>query len=119
MTTPFSDEKQNPAGRISPRHVFETRIRIRVQRNSQNLTLQGWTRNLSEGGLNAFVAHTLALGESVVLEIRLSDSDKHALPAQVTRALGTEYGFQFTALSVEQRLQIRATLKGRPAIPYN
>jgi PilZ domain len=119
MATPSSDEKRNPAGRISPRYVFETRIRIRLRRDSQNLTLQGWTRNLSEGGLNAFVAHTLALGESVMLEVRWSDSDKDAIPAQVVRALGTEYGFQFTALSVQQRLRIRATLKGRPAIPDN
>ena len=118
MTTPSSDEKRNPAGRISPRHVFETRIRIRLQRDSQRLTFQGWTRNLSEGGLNAFVAHALALGESVVLEIRLSNSGKQAIPAQVVRVLGTEYGFQFTALSVEQRSQIRATLEAYPAIPY-
>jgi len=94
MTTPSSNEKRNPSGRISPRHVFETRIRIRLQRGGQKLTLEGWTRNLSEGGLNAFVAHALALGESVVLEIRLSNSGKQAVPAQVVRALGTEYGFQ-------------------------
>jgi hypothetical protein len=119
MTTPSFDEKRSPAGRISPRHVFETRIRIRLQRDSQKLTLQGWTRNLSEGGLNAFVAHALALRESVVLEIRLSNSGKHAIPAQVVRVLGTEYGFQFTALSVEQRIQIRTTLKGYPEIPDN
>ena len=89
-----------------------------LQRDSQKLTFQGWTRNLSEGGLNAFVAHALALGESVVLEIRLSNSGKHAIPAQVVRVLRTEYGFQFTALSVEQRSQIRATLEAYPAIPY-
>jgi hypothetical protein len=39
------------------------------------------------------------------------------IPAKVVRALGTEYGFQFTALSAEQRRQIRAALKERPAIP--
>lgn len=110
---------RNPEGRISTRHVFETRITIRIQRDNQRLVLQGWTRNLSESGLNAFVAHALVLGESVMLEIRLSNSGKHAIPAQVVRALGTEYGFQFTALSVEQRSQVRATLKGRPEIPYN
>ena len=38
MTTPSSDENRNSAGRISPRHVFETRITIRLQRDSQKLT---------------------------------------------------------------------------------
>ena len=119
MTTPFSDEVPDSAGRISPRHVFETRVRIGVQRDSQSLTLQGWTRDLSEGGLNAFVAQVLALGEFVTLEIPLPGGGQHGIPAKVVRALGTEYGFQFTALSAEQRMQIRATLKGRPAIPYH
>jgi PilZ domain len=118
MTIPFSDEVPDSAGRISPRHVFETRVRIGLQRDGQSLTLQGWTRNLSEGGLNAFVAQALALGEFVTLEIPLPGSRQHVIPAKVVRALGTEYGFQFTALSAEQRMQIRATLKGRPAIPY-
>jgi len=117
--TAFSNEAPDSEGRISPRHVFETKVGISLQRDSGSLTLQGWMRNLSETGLNAFVAQALALGESVTLEIPLSDSVKHLIPAKVVRALGTEYGFQFTALSAEQRMQIRATLKGRPAIPYH
>ena len=119
IVTPFSDDVPDSAGRISPRHVFETRIRIRLQRDSHSLTLLGWTRDLSEGGLNAFVAQPLVLGEFVTLEIMLSDSSKHVIPAKVVRALGTEYGFQFTALSTEQRIQVRATLKGQPAVPYH
>jgi len=76
-------------------------------------------RNLSESGLGAFVAEALTLGEAVTLEIPLPDSDKQMIPAKVVRALGTEYGFQFTALSAEQRMQIRATLTGQPTIPYH
>jgi len=119
MATPLSDDRPGSADRITPRHVFETRIRIRLQRDSQKLILQGWARNLSESGLGAFVAEALILGESATLEIPLSDSDKQVIPAKVIRALGTEYGFQFTALSAEQRKQIRATLKGHPVIPYH
>jgi hypothetical protein len=81
MTTPFSDEVPDSAGRISPRHVFETRVRIGLQRDGQSLTLQGWTRNLSEGGLNAFVAQALALGAFVTLEIPLPGSRQHVIPA--------------------------------------
>jgi hypothetical protein len=118
METPFSDDVTGSAERILSRHVFEARIWIRLGRDSRRLSLQGWARNLSESGLGAFVAEALTVGESVTLEIPLPDADKQAIPAKVVRALGTEYGFQFTALSAEQRRQIRATLKGRPEIPY-
>ena len=56
--------------------------------------------------------------EFVMLEIPFPDAASHDIPAQVVRALGTEYGFQFTALSVEQRLQIQTALEGHPVIPY-
>ena len=59
------------------------------------------------------------MGEFVTLETPLPDCDKQMIPARVTRAMGTEYGFQFTALSAEQRRQIQATVKGRPVIPYH
>ena len=119
MANPFSDDVAGSANRISPRHGFETRILIRLERNGRKLSLQGWVRNLSESGLGAFVAETLTLGEPVTLEIPLPDSEKQVIPATVVRALGTEYGFQFTALSAEQRQQIRKTLEERPVIPYH
>ncbi len=119
MTIPFSDDATGSVDRISPWHAFETRIQIRLQRDSRKLSLQGWARNLSESGLAGFVAEALTLGELVTLEIPLPDSGKQVIPAKVVRALGTEYGFQFTALSAEQRQQIRATLKERPTIPYH
>ena len=119
MKSPFSDDVPGSTDRISPRHVFEARIRIRLERDSRKLGLQGWARNLSESGLGAFVAEPLTLGELVTLEVPLRDFNKQAIPARVVRALGTEYGFQFTALSAEQRRQIQATLEGHPVIPYH
>jgi hypothetical protein len=118
MTTPFSGDAMSSVDKISPRHLFEARIQIRLQRDNRRLNLQGWARNLSESGLGAFVAEALTVGESVTIEIPLPDSDKQVIPAKVVRSLGTEYGFQFTALSAEQRQQIQATLKERPAISY-
>ena len=106
------------AEKISPRHAFEARILLRLQRDQRKLCLQGWVRDLSESGLRAFVAETLIVGESVVLEIPLPGSDKEIIPAKVVRALGTEYGFEFTALSAEQRYHLRAALQGCPAIPW-
>ena len=50
--------------------------------------MQGWSRDLSESGLGAFVAQALVLGEFVTLEIPLPDSDKQVIPAKVARRAG-------------------------------
>lgn len=107
----------SPVPEISPRHRFEARIDIRLQRGEQKLNLQGWTRDLSESGLRAFVADQLEKGESVIFEIPLSDIEKQVIPAKVVRSLGTDYGFEFTALSAEQRSHIQATPRECPALP--
>ena len=65
MATPFFDDDAGSGDRMSPRHLFETRIRIRLQRDTQRLTLEGWSRDLSESRLGAFVAQALVLGEFV------------------------------------------------------
>ncbi|MFZ1130227.1 MAG: PilZ domain-containing protein [Terriglobales bacterium] len=119
MKTPITDDLAGSPDRISPRHVFEARIQIRIERDNKNSSRQGWARDLSESGLGAFVAESLVLDELVTLEIPIESSEKQVIPARVVRAVGTEYGFQFMALSPEQRRQIRATLKGHPAIPYH
>jgi len=56
MVTSFFDDATDSAARISPRHTFGARIRIRLHRDNQKLILQGWARDLSESGLGAFVA---------------------------------------------------------------
>jgi len=106
----------SPAPEISPRHRFEARIDIRLQRGEQALTLSGWARDLSESGLRAFVAEPLEKGESVICEIPLSDSDRQVIPAKVVRSLGTDYGFEFTALSAQQRNNIQSTLQKCPLL---
>ena len=107
----------SPIPDISPRHHFEARVSICVQRGQHELSLHGWVRDLSESGLRAFVADPLLPGESVTFELALSDGVNHVIPAKVMRALGTDYGFQFTALSSEQRQQIQATLREAPELP--
>jgi PilZ domain len=106
----------SPAPDISPRHHFEARVSISVERREQKLKLQGWVRDLSESGLRAFVADSLLLGESVTFELALSETGHQVIPAKVMRALGTDYGFQFTALSAEQRTQIQAALRKSPQL---
>ena len=81
--------------------------------------MHGWVRDLSESGLGAFVAGHLVIGDLVSIVILLSASGKVVIPARVTRQLGTQYGFAFTALSAEQRDSIRAKLREQPAIPFS
>lgn len=99
--------------------MFEARILIRFCRGDQKFAAQGWARDLSESGLGAFVAENLVIGELVTLQIPLGVSGKEVIAAKVSRQLGTQYGFQFTALSAEQRLCIQAARKGQTAIPYS
>lgn len=100
----------NSENRIAPRHVFETRILIRFQRDNCNIPAHGWVRDLSESGLGAFVAQQLVIGEPVSLLLSLPISGKEETRARVA-PVGTQYGFQFTALSNEQRAAIRAALR--------
>jgi len=68
--------------------------------------------------MQAFVAEELVVGELVSLEIPLPPSGKEVIPAKVARQLGTQYGFQFTAVSASQRSGIRMVLSNAPAIAY-
>lgn len=118
----MSQTESGPAvggNRIVPRYPFEVRIKIRVERTDDSLEIDGWVRDLSESGLGAFVAAAILMGESVTLRIPMPNAMELVIPAKVTRSLGTQYGFQFTALSAEQRNEIVRALAGKKAIPYN
>jgi hypothetical protein len=104
--------------RIAARRVFESRIRIRLQRGEHKVTVQGWARDLSESGLSAFVAQGPEIGSLVTLEIALP-TGREVIGARVARRLGTQFGFQFTALSKEQRARIRSMLEAQPEIPHS
>jgi hypothetical protein len=103
--------------RIARRHVFEVRILIRFRRGNLNMAAHGWVRDLSESGLGAFVAQPLVVGETVSLLLSLPTFGKEEIPARVARHLGTQYGFQFTALSQQQRAAIRTALSRQAEIP--
>lgn len=104
--------------RIAVRHVFEARILIRFSRDGQKFAVQGWARDLSESGLGAFVAERLEIGETLTLLVPLGSWGKEVIAAQVARQVGTQYGFQFTALSAKQRLAIQSVLRAQKEIPF-
>lgn len=105
------------SSRIAHRVKFETRMKIRIQRGSETLTVGGWARDISESGVGAFVAEALTTDEAVELEVPLADGVVITLPARVTRNLGTQYGLMFTALSSEQRRHIQKAMVGKAPLP--
>jgi PilZ domain len=117
MAADSSNKPTRSLDRIAPRYAFEARVKIRLQRGQENLILDGWARDLSESGLGAFVAQELKLEEHVTIEIPLNRTVTVTIPAKVALCLGTQYGFQFTALSTNQRQHIQSTVHGRKEIP--
>lgn len=103
--------------RIAPRYRFESMIVIRFSRGVHKYAVRGWARDLSESGLAALVAEQLAIGEQVTLSIGVTSGEKETIPAQVVRQIGTNYGFQFTALSPKQRANILRAFEGHSPCP--
>jgi hypothetical protein len=110
-------EFDKPVGveRVLPRHQFEARVKIEVTREQGKSLTEGWARDLSESGMGAFVGAQLIVGELATLRIPLPDRGELVIPARITRNFGTEYGFQFTALSRQQRDQINRVLAITPS----
>jgi PilZ domain len=117
MATDLSNEERLAPNRIAPRYEFDSRIRICLERDGVDLTFRGWVRDISESGLRAFVAQDLRMGELATIYLPLGEGDKVSLLARVVRKAGTEHGFQFTSLSVEQRVRIRVALQQENTIP--
>jgi hypothetical protein len=112
------DKHLDAIDRIVPRYQFEVRFKIEMKRADGTVTTEGWSRDLSESGLGAFVAAELLVGEQVTLLIPVRSEVELVIPAKVTRGLGTQYGFQFTALSTTQRTEILRVLTHNKALPY-
>jgi hypothetical protein len=116
MAADAPNKSSRSVERIAPRYAFEARIKIRLQREAEKLVLDGWARDLSESGMGAFVAQELKLEEHVTLEIPLGGATA-TIPAKVALSLGTQYGFQFTALSTKQRQDIQSAVHGLAELP--
>jgi len=104
--------------RIASRHVYESRISIEFQSNNGESVVGGWTRDLSEGGIRAIVAHELPIGPPVTLAIALPNAAPQEIPARVVWRQGTSYGFQFLTLSVAQRYELRRAVAQQPEVPW-
>lgn len=66
---------------------------------------QGISLDISEGGLGALVKGELRVGDTVSLELRLSDADLKAV-AIVRHSLSGRSGFEFLGLTPDEKHQI-------------
>ena len=112
-----SSSSQGASPRICPRYVFEERIQIRLRRENHEVVVGGWTRDISESGIGAFVAEELVQGEQVEIEVPFGKHSKAIFQARVSRTLGTQYGLVFTTMSPEQRGQIQMAVAGKAPLP--
>lgn len=91
--------------RRHPRALFSVPITLRHLSRGGIRTTRGVSLDLGEGGLGAIVQGELLVGETVTIDLRLSE---HALStvAIVRYTSSVRSGFEFLGLTVEERLQI-------------
>jgi hypothetical protein len=109
MSTPFTDPKPDfRTSRRYPRHVLDVRISVHTFRSGQNISYWGRSSELGEDGIGATLTGELEPGEVVSMELSLPMSPfPIKFRALVRYRDGLRHGFEFLALSANQRDQIR------------
>ena len=106
MTLDMVDPK-----RISGRFEFRIEFSGFVQRYGKEVSFRGWSRDLSESGMGAYIPVELREGEQVNLDLTLeAGAPKLRVAAKVRRSQGFEYGFEFVTLSAMQRAAITSAV---------
>jgi len=116
-----SEEAKWAERRAEARHDVEVKIDLQTDHNFY----QGFTENVSEGGLFVSTYHRLPRGERVVVRLHLDDD---AGPLEVTCEVrwirpeseddGGGLGLQFVSLELAARDRITAFLRRRDPIFY-
>lgn len=102
-----------PSRRRVPRFRTLASLDVTVLRSGIPDTLPGRALNLCERGMGAVIAGELNPGESVGVELRLSAAGAALRTKAVVRYQDKlRYGFEFTAISADQRNAIRDWAKG-------
>jgi c-di-GMP-binding flagellar brake protein YcgR len=88
---------------------FRAEMRVEVFRRGADRALKGSVADISEGGIGAQLVGELPVGDDVTLEVSGSPLLRPVrATATVRNRNGARCGFQFTALSREQRTLITA-----------
>lgn len=111
-----ASKTEQQRSRLFQRHGFDLRVRLYI--NGRRTALHGRTRDLSYGGASVTIAECLAIGTSVMLALRMPNSEHEVrLPAKVSHRKGSRCGLQFTALSAEQKILVQRICKALAAKP--
>jgi hypothetical protein len=106
----------------SPENLPDRRRHVRYRysapitiRSAGGETIPGITIEISESGLSAIAAHTLAVDETV----KLHPVGGGTVSALVRRRVGRVYGFEFLHLTAKQIRKIRESCKTLARYPGN
>jgi len=110
--------KRGRQRRRFPRHRTDLSLTVTVLRQEGYSRLQGRCHEIAEAGLGGAISTALVAGEVVSLEFSIPDmSEPLVLRAVVRHRAGLVYGFEFIALSPEQRERILTFAKPLPLVP--
>ncbi len=105
--------------RISGRFEFRIEFGGVFQRYGKEVSFRGWSRDLSESGMGAYVPVELREGQFVNLDLPLEPGAPNlCVAAKVRRAQGFEYGFEFVTLSAAQRAAIASAVSHCGDAPF-
>lgn len=91
--------------RRQPRMLFSVPITVRHLGRGGVRSTRGISLDLGEGGLGALVQEAIEVGETVAVDLLLSDQPLSSV-AIVRHASSVRAGFEFVGLTAEERLQI-------------
>lgn len=94
--------------RRTPRFQLAGVATIDCQIDGTANKLTGLCVDISEGGMSAFVLHSMPIGQVVKVQLRLA-TGVLTLQAAIRRKVNWHYGFEFVSLPAEQLAQIRTS----------
>jgi hypothetical protein len=91
----------------TPRKHLRVLLRAEVECVATGITINGWSENISMGGLFVLAGQTLDLGTEVAVRLRLPSGYWLECPGSVARATpGKNMGIQFRDLKEEDRKEL-------------
>ncbi len=96
--------------RRHPRYQIDVAVRVTFIRDGEKIVFNGRGSELSEGGMAAYIATALEVGDRLTIETILPYSrEQIAVDAVVRSKSGFRYGMEFRDLTVlERQLILRA-----------
>jgi c-di-GMP-binding flagellar brake protein YcgR len=103
--------------RRCPRYRIDFRLKLNYLQGDYYQTIEGHSRNLSEAGIGMLLAAELSIGDVAALSLCFPKlASPLELRAVVRYRHGYQYGFEFLALTDEQRQALSEFLHGREEV---